>query len=1062
LTKQLLIPFAEKPAKDPLLNPEQKRAVETIDGPVMVVAGPGTGKTQVLASRIAHILKTTDTKAANILCLTFSESGATAMRTRLLDMIGTEALAIGIYTYHGFCNDVIQSNLEEFPELGFEATQLSDVEKIELCKEIISEFPEDSPLRPLNEQFTYVRTINKVVSAIKKEGISPEQYELLVEDYVKFMRGSATEFEALSAINYTKLSENDILSLVERLGKKFPGNPLLISLQNLIDQFNQENFDTDKARRKGITDLRAKFRDFYRKYSKADMVGRQQELANAYATYAKKIQDQKKYDYEDMIMSVVQKFQSNTELLRDYQERFQYILVDEYQDTNNAQNQLLMLLADYFETPNIFAVGDDDQSIYRFQGASLENMLLFYNKYKPEVITLTENHRSQQLILDAADELISRNTFRISDEIPGVNKHLQAVKTYPPVKLKLTIYKSELQEAVDVAKQIQELLKKEIPAKEIAVLYRTHKDAELVLTVFEKMAIPYHLDTGENIVSDKYVKQLLGIFAWLTDTGNDPQLYKILCYEFLKLPSLDLFKLSRYSYEHRILFADLLADSAALKNLKLQQPEKLNLIFAKLLELAKSTGDEEDPVYLTEQVINLPEFGFLKSLLGSAEQFKHLRRITRLVNELKHLSRVYKNYSIKRFLQQLNEYQDYGLTLQDKLAEIENSVLLSTAHKSKGLEFQYVFVIKLNRSNWEKQRGGNSLEPVPGIVKTGILGKQADEERRLLYVAITRAKLNAFLSYAQFDANERSKQPSELLSAITTDKLEVADKSMENLQSEDLLRLVSPPAVLDMNESIRDYLNVLVQNYRMSASNLSSYLECPRCFFYRTILRIPEIRQPYFDYGTAVHAALRDLFLELKTTEKLPGAEYLLTRFRLHLQKSNMSHERMQHYLHEGNKVLERYFLERSNTFAAESLVEYGFGGKWISVNDVPLTGKIDRIDFLDEHSIKVIDYKTSDPTRARSELKPGRKYHQQLTFYKLLIDNDKSKSWQVSSAGIEFLQPDAKDKLFNPEIKITDADSSQLVETITEVYAKIKQLEFADCGKNCDTEWLHELPWIL
>ena len=1062
MANQLQIPLGEKAAKLPVLNSKQRLAVETIEGPVMVVAGPGTGKTQVLASRIAHILKTTDTKPSSILCLTFSESGASAMRQRLLDMIGTEALAIGIYTYHGFCNEVIQNNLEEFPELGFEATQLSDVEKIELCKEVIMELPEGSPLRPLNEQFTNVGTINKVVADIKKEGITTEVYQQLVGQYVAFMEGSAADFGDLIEIKAAKLSEEDILSLVSRLGNKFPGNPLLISLQNLIDQFNQEEFADEKSRKKGITNLRAKFRDFYRKYSKADMIRKQQELGQAYITYTDKIRKLKKYDYEDMILSVVQKFQTNGELLRDYQERYLYILVDEYQDTNNAQNQLLMLLAEYFDTPNIFAVGDDDQSIYRFQGASLENMLLFYNKYKPVVITLTENHRSQQLVLDAADQLISGNTFRISEEIPGIDKHLKSVRGYPERKLELTIYKSELQEAVEVARRIKALLQKGIEGREIAVLYRNHRDAELVTTAFEKMGIPFHLGSGENIVNDKYVKQLLGIFAWLTDTNNDEQLFKILCYECMAFPSLDLFRLSRYCYEHKILFADLLADQAALKNLDLQDKERLGVVFGKLLDLAKSIGDEEDPVYLTEQIITLPEFGFLKSLLGSAEQYKHLRRVTRLVNELKHLSRVYKNYNLKRFLQQLNEYEDYGLTLEDKLAEIENSVLLATAHKSKGLEFEYVFIIKLNRSNWEKQKKRSTLQPVPGIVKTGLLSNNADEERRLLYVALTRAKLDVFMSYAQFDANERPKQPSELLSPVTPGVLEITDKSTANLESADLEMLVSPPAQLNISNDIRKYLNSLVQNYRMSASNLNDYLECPRCFFYTKILRIPRTTEPSGEYGSAIHAALLDLFQEYKATNTLPGAKYLQDRFRLHLHSSNMPHERIQSYVREGNKILERYYLERSQTFAASSLVEYDFGKKWLSVNDVPITGKIDRIDFLDGQLIKLIDYKTGNPKQAVSDLRTGHRIHRQLIFYKLLIDTDKSHNWQVASAGIELLVPDSKDKLLSPVLTISESDSKGLLDTITDVYGKIKRLEFAECGKDCDTQWLHELPWIL
>ena len=341
------------------LNVEQKKAVDTIDGPVMLVAGPGTGKTQTLALRIANILQKTDTPASSILALTYTESGARAMKARLTSMIGPEAYYANISTFHAFCIEVIKDNPGIFT-LNPAVEPLSDLEKLKLIYGLIDTSPL-TLLRPLGAPRLYVKDILGAISDLKREGVDPDELEEMLEIEELFLKSEdATEL---------KKSERDK---------------------------RQHN------------------------------LAKNRELNLLYRKYQQALIDSDSFDFEDMISSVVDAFKSNEDLLFSCQEKYLYILVDEYQDSNSAQNELMLLLAKYWgDKANIFVTGDPDQSIMRFQGASIENQLSFIKVY-PEatVITLKQNYRSSQTILDAADSLISHNNLRIGDVVPGVDPHL--------------------------------------------------------------------------------------------------------------------------------------------------------------------------------------------------------------------------------------------------------------------------------------------------------------------------------------------------------------------------------------------------------------------------------------------------------------------------------------------------------------------------------------------------------------------------------------------------------------------------------------------------------------
>ncbi|HEU4901774.1 MAG TPA: ATP-dependent helicase, partial [Flavisolibacter sp.] len=357
------------------LNDQQRTAVDQIEGPVMVIAGPGTGKTQILSARIGKILLTdVGTEPNNILCLTYTDSGAVAMRRRLLGFIGPDAYRVNIATFHAFCNDVIQDNLGLFEKTALDP--ISDLERIELMKELIDAFPKDHPLkRYRGDVYFEINSLQSLFSLMKREGWTSDHICQKIDEYINDLQYRE---------EYT----------CKRATKEFKKGDV--------------RWDKIEEQKEKMEKLRAACGEFKK--------------------FQEMMRHRNRYDFDDMINWVIDAFETNEELLRNYQEQFQYILVDEYQDTSGSQNKLVQLLINYWDKPNVFVVGDDDQSIYRFQGANVENMMEFASAYERDLlkVVLVNNYRSTQPILDVSKTLIENNQERLVKKIEGLTKELLA------------------------------------------------------------------------------------------------------------------------------------------------------------------------------------------------------------------------------------------------------------------------------------------------------------------------------------------------------------------------------------------------------------------------------------------------------------------------------------------------------------------------------------------------------------------------------------------------------------------------------------------------------------
>jgi DNA helicase-2/ATP-dependent DNA helicase PcrA len=441
------------------LNEKQRLAVDTIEGPVMVIAGPGTGKTQILAARIGKILLETDTLPQNILCLTYTDAGAIAMRKRLLQFIGPDSYKVNIYTFHGFCNEVIQQNLSLFEKSAL--NPVSDLERIQLYKTLIDQLPKNNLLKRYRGDVYYeIKKLQHLFSTMKREGWTPEYIVSCIDQYLeKIKEDESFKYKRGSAKSGAKTGDYnpDYFEEIERMKK----------LCAAANEFN--NFQ-ELMKQRGL------------------------------------------YDFDDMINWVINVFKENKNVLANYQEKFQYILVDEYQDTSGTQNEIVQLLISFWDDPNVFVVGDDDQSIFRFQGANIENMESFANSYTNLLkIVLCDNYRSTKPILDISKSLIDKNEERLIHKFSGLSKELICSKeelkkfTEQPSIIEYNTIKDEM---ADITNKVQTLIEQGTAPGKIAVIYKENNYGEQLMKYFRLKNIPVFSKKSINILDDPFAKKL--------------------------------------------------------------------------------------------------------------------------------------------------------------------------------------------------------------------------------------------------------------------------------------------------------------------------------------------------------------------------------------------------------------------------------------------------------------------------------------------------------------------------------------------------------------------------
>jgi ATP-dependent DNA helicase UvrD/PcrA len=1008
------------------LNEKQRLAVDAIEGPVMVIAGPGTGKTQILASRIGKILLETDAFPQNILCLTYTDAGVVAMRKRLLQFIGPDAYKVNIYTFHAFCNEVIQENLSLFEKTALDP--VSDLEKIELFKQLIDSFPKNHPLkRYRGDVYFEIHNLEKLFSTMKREGWSPSFINQKIDEYI------------------SDLPNRDDF-IYKRKYKEFNAGDLK------KDKIEEEKEKMDR--------LRAAVNEFDR--------------------FQQLMKQRNRYDFDDMINWVIRAFQENKNLLASYQERFLYILVDEYQDTSGTQNHIVQLLINYWEKPNVFVVGDDDQSIYRFQGANVENMLAFADTYKSELlkVVLVNNYRSTQSILDISKILIEKNSERLINKIEGLSKELLSSNTeishltHKPI---IRSYDTQRQEMIDLALQTEKLIAQDVPANRIAVIYRENKYGDELIQYFKLRKIPYYNKRSLNILEIPLAQKIVLLLKYLAAEhdipySGDEMLFEILHFDWFHIPSIEIAKLAIESSHKK--YADAAISLRRLLHEKAVAPPK-DLFSQGLHEGLKNASSLleqliSDVPNITLQVLFeriIRKTGILNYIMQSQEKIWFLQVTTALFDFLKEETARNPFMKLQGLVSiiELMEKEELILPLTEVCGN-DKGVNVMTAHGSKGLEFEYVFFAGCNASFWEKKRKPYNGYKLPDTIFSSAAGQgEAEELRRLFYVALTRAEQHLIISYCCYKNDGKELEPSMFISEILDQQQIPVEKIFidENVLAEFSALQFGEQVAPQIEEMEKEFVNRLLEKFVMNVTALNNYLKCPLEFYFKNLIRIPSPKNEATEFGSSIHYAVEQLFRKMQNNnEQFPLKEEFIKDFEwyMHRHRESFTKEQFDRRLEYGHDVLSNYYDKYINSWSRIVAIERNIQN--VIVNDVPLKGKLDKLEF-DGKSANVVDYKTGDPDKAKVKLQPpsdkdpiGGDYWRQAVFYKILVDNYEQKGWKVASTEFDFVEPDKKKIYKKEKIFITPQDIDIVIGQIKTVWDKIKDHDFyTGCGKE-DCHW--------
>ncbi|EKE26018.1 MAG: hypothetical protein ACD_4C00467G0002 [uncultured bacterium (gcode 4)] len=990
------------------LNEAQKSAVDTIYGPLMVIAWPGSWKTQIISLRAANIILKTWIDPSNILITTFTEAGIISIKKRLSQIIWSDSYKINVCTIHSFCNDIISTFPEKF--LQYRAIRpIDDVEKIEIFEGILDD-SEYSLIKSEYDPYFYIRSIIDNIGKLKQEWISPHQFEQI--------------------INRQKTDYEEELSEIDPKLKKYENTRL----------------------------------------SQEKHIGKLIELNDVYKKYLDILKNKGLYDFVDMIDFVLKALRTDENLRFHYALQYQFIMVDEYQDTNNAQNEIIDLILSAWDDKNIMTVWDDDQSIYRFQWANLENMLHFSKKYEAtKFVVLTENYRSTQNILDLALKSISNNKSRISNFIPWISKKLNS-NSLEDIEPKFFWYKNDIIEKTAILEKIKELLRLGISEDEIAVILRTNREVEQWTEFFHQNWLWVESKVKSNILKSKYINLILDLVYVCGNPHDDEKLINVARSFLSNIEKVDILcllkKLNSLNYvrKNKIKLFDLLGSNEYLETIIKDDNEVQQAIFecdiySDFTKLSNYSAikDFSSCIINCQKELSVNFYSFFKHVIeifGVIEiierdwDFWDLEDLFTFLNLVKSWVEKDKNMNFEKFFKKISYFFKYNLIIPRNIINENNcGIQVLTAHQSKWLEYNTVFVPWLYHGNWGWRRV-NELIKLPfwvvwSSISESVVEDSWEEERRLFYVAITRAKKNLFLSMPEWIEN-KPKLQSEFLQELGLKSEIIWEYDIQSIVKNQF-KFNSISNSLSEKEEL--FLKNFLQNYKFSPSDLNKFLESPLLFLKDTVFKYPFKDNEFTIFWKVYHKTLENFYLEYKKNLLNPWKEFLENNFSRLLAREILSPEESQRLKEKWSNWLSWWFDSKSDIELPVEL-EYDFRSKNIVFENIPLTWKIDKIELIDDGKVSLVDYKTWK-IKTLNEIKwltqsQDKKYFRQLLFYKLMfsLDSKLSSKYQVESLAIEFVEW-KNWKYSTVYLDYTEEDIEILKNEIIESWKKINDINF-------------------
>ncbi|MBI3255535.1 MAG: ATP-dependent helicase [Candidatus Andersenbacteria bacterium] len=618
------------------------------------------------------------------------------------------------------------------------------------------------------------------------------------------------------------------------------------------------------------------------------------------------------------------------------------------------------------------------------------------------------------------------------------------------------VFESEDAEDYFVAQKAKELIGAGVPASEIAVLYRNNRDGQSLLATMQRLGIPARVEIGENILHDHFVRQWIVLLNWIATGKNGEELARILQYPWWHLQPVDVLKVIHFgSQQYRPLYL-LLSDERALQAAGVFE-------VGTFLELATKLAQwRQDAVTLPLQLFLeklLVESHWLDHVIEHDDEAASLQKITALLHEAKQLNLAHPDFTLMDFIQHLELLEEHEVPLMTAPWQMtQEAVRMMSAHKAKGLEFEHVFVIRLNDKHWGNEREGNKAPLPQGLVKFDyvVAADNNEDERRLFYVALTRAKQGVYLTRAAHTPAGRPTVPSIFLAEVPSSVVanEVVEETKEDVSVRLQNRLLSPVPT-HVHGDVREYIRSLLSGYSMSVTHLNNYLECPRKFYFRNILRMPTAKNKSLSLGSAVHEALRALFTGIQEGKRVPDKKFFLDRFEEAMAGELLPPAQKADAFERGRYMLSAYYDHYKDEFHDTSLLEYDFSPHNIYVGDLKLTGKVDKVEIIDAKKklVNVVDYKTGNPKSGLMKLGKEGPYRRQLAFYQLLCNESPRFGYEMVSGELDFIEPNEKGGFVKKKIEISQSEVTELKKTIKRVWGEIEQLKFLEkdggCGKS-------------
>lgn len=974
------------------LNPSQKKAVRAGKGPVMVIAGPGTGKTLVLSQRIAWLVDKKLALPSHILCLTFTESAAQTMRERLLQGLGPEkAYRIDVETFHSLANKILLEYPEEF---GFsrDLNPITDLDKSEIIRKVLDRLAKTKllkELRTFNDAYFYFPDIIRRISEYKREGVTPSRFQKLLDEW-----------------------------------------------RSELDSWPEEKKHSRHPKRRGRPTLA------YEKELRA--LKRNQEFLEVFRSYQREIARRSFYDYEDMILKASAGLRKNPYLKEEYRRRYQWVLVDEFQDTSGAQLELLMQLAGE-NNPNLFIVGDDDQSIFRFQGASIENLISFAEKFpQAQKIVLSHNYRSPATLLARAGSLIAHNKERAVTLLGLGSKNLKAQRqSRGGVKIKS--FADGASEHAYLAEAIKKLINKGVEPSEVAVLYRQNAEGEELFDYLAKeRKIPARLEVKKDVLRERVATQALKIMQAAANPLDSGVLAELLVHP---APGISLVEattiLRRFEGQRkfRYLFEFIKKERCL---------SKKTYDFVKTIGELNQLKEVHSPDYWLIEL--LEKIGFTPWILKRPDWPYQLKILQGLSMEVKRLAKREEEAGIDDILTTLRRYQQLKIPIlvATNIAE-PDSVRLMTVHQAKGREFDYVFVVHATHNRWGDRLRPDKLPAPPAVTSKSRPARWQirEEERRLFYVALTRAKKQAVITLSSNypeAGRDRLVGPS-----IFVKELEEAGASLTALKLKKeagTQALKEAFTTLNSPQKNKQVLQKLAREFVLTPTALNYFLACPVEFWYRSFLRIPIAPEPAQQYGSMVHFVLQRYFNIWKKDGRRPARRVLLSEAKWYvMRRTSLTRADKKRYLSRAEDAFRAYWNSHLQNSPPALEVEFSFKKRGIKFKNIPITGKLDKIEKIQGpgRGVRIVDYKTSKAALSVNAIKGRTKssrgeYWRQVLFYRLLLDSDPALGYQFDEAAFDFVETGRRVLLDVP-----DDEYQAFKELVQAAGQRIRELNFTD-----------------